>query len=191
MNELYDYIEKNGIEIHTELANALGHFKVLELKKGAVFQSEGKVANKIGFILHGKIRHYYNIDGKDVTRWVSLKNNFVTAFSSLLQQTPSLEILECIEDTNLLICSREKFFEIKNSFPEIAAFWTLAIEKELIGYEYRVFQLITTNSEERYLEYLRAYPEFAKEVPLKYLASMLGIEPRHLSRIRKKLKSQE
>lgn len=190
MKEIQSYLEQNGIKVSKELSIALNNFKIVNLKKGDVFQKEGKIANKIGFIINGKIRHYYNIDGKEYTRWVSLKNNFIIAFSSLIQQQPSLEVLECLEETTLLVCSKDKFTEIKNLFPEIAAFWTAAIEQELVGYEYRVFQLITTNSEKRYLDYLKTYPKFLEEIPQKYLASMLGIEPRHLSRIRKKLVSK-
>jgi len=77
--------------------------------------------------------------------------------------------------------------QIKSEFSSMAEFWTLALEKEVMGYEYRVIQLISGNAEDRYLEFLKAYPRFVQEVPQKYLASMLGIKPRHLSRIRKKL----
>ena len=87
----------------------------------------------------------------------------------------------------MYLCSKEAFMQIKSEFPSMARLWTLALEQEMVGYEYRVFQLISGSAENRYLDFLKEYPRFVREVPQKYLASMLGIEPRSLSRIRKKI----
>lgn len=48
------------------------------------------------------------------------------------------------------------------------------------------FDLITLTAEERYEKLLQEEPELLQQVPLRYIASMLAITPRHLSRLRAK-----
>ena len=106
-----------------------------------------------------------------------------------MSQQPSLDNIECIEDCEMLVASKVAFEELRQKFAAINNLWITAIEHEMVGYEYRIFQLITNDAEKQYLDFMKTYPQFIQEVPQKYLASMLGIEPRHLSRIRKKLSS--
>ncbi len=189
MHTLKKFLENSGIVCSEELTRNLKIFKLVKLKKGNYFHKEGFICKKIAFISKGKIRHYYNIDGKEHTRWISFENNFVTSFASFINQYPSFDNLECIESCELYIASKEEFYILKEKFPEISQLWTLSLEKEMVGYEHRVFQLISNDAEKRYLNLLELYPQFIREVPQKYLASMLGIEPRHLSRIRNKIAS--
>ncbi len=51
----------------------------------------------------------------------------------------------------------------------------------------RTFSLITKTAEERYLEFIEEYPNLLQRIPLKYLASYLGVTPVSLSRIRNKV----
>lgn len=187
MHQVQSYLEENGIELSFKLLNRLNKLKKKELNNRDLFVKEGQFSNTIAFIIKGKIRHFYNIDGKEYTRWISFENNFVTAFVSFINNFPSNENLICIEDTELLCMSRDEFFALKADFQEIQHLWVSKLETEMTGYERRVMQLITTNAEKRYLDFIETYPEYAKSIPQKYIASMLGIEPRHLSRIRKKL----
>ncbi len=190
MHILKKYFENLGVLCTDELTENLKIFKLVKLNKGQYFHKEGFVCKKIAFLMKGKIRHYYNIDGKEYTRWVSFENSFVTSFASLINEQPSFDNLECIEPCEIYSASKENFFRLKDKFPEISHFWTNSLEKEMVGYEHRVFQLISNDAEKRYLNLLELYPKFIQEIPQKYLASMLGIEPRHLSRIRKKLASK-
>lgn len=53
--------------------------------------------------------------------------------------------------------------------------------------EARVFALLSMSAEERYKFLFSQNAELFQQVPLKYLASMMGITPESLSRIRKKM----
>lgn len=187
MNAIIKYFENLGVETTQELKIALAGFKKRSYKKGDILVQEGQVCKAMFFITKGKTRHYYNIDGDEYTRWVSLENNFETAMVSFIRQTPSKEIIECIEHCEILYMSHHDFMQLKKTHPIIQQLWAMALENDIIGYEERVCMLISVSSEKRYLDYLEAYPLHAQEVPQKYIASMLGIAPRHLSRIRKKL----
>ena len=187
MNELHLYLQNLGLGISPDLKDAIQKFKRHKYKRGDYLLREAQTAKRFSFMPKGKVRHFYNLDGKEYTRWVSLENNFVVAFASFVSQKPSQENLQCIEDCELLSIGREEFFSFKEQFIEIQKLGTLSLENEMIGYEDRVCQLITIDSEKRYLDFMQKYPLHALEIPQKYIASMLGIAPRHLSRIRNKL----
>lgn len=187
MKEIREYLEQLGGKVSPQLEARFSVFEEVKLAKGDYFLRQGDICKKMAFLTKGQIRHFYDVDGKEVTRWVSLDNNFVTSFASFVSGRPSLENLVCIEDCEMYLCSKEAFMQIKAEFPSMTQLWIMAIEQEMVGYEYRVFQLISGSAENRYLDFLKEYPRFVKEVPQKYLASMLGIEPRSLSRIRKKI----
>ncbi|MEL6250814.1 MAG: Crp/Fnr family transcriptional regulator [Bacteroidota bacterium] len=187
MKEIRAYLEQLGGKVSPQLEARFSVFEAVKLAKGDYFLMQGDICKKMAFLTKGQIRHFYDVDGKEVTRWVSLDQNFVTSFASFVSGRPSLENLVCIEDCEMYLCSKEAFMQIKAEFPSMTQLWVLALEQEMVGYEYRVFQLISGSAENRYLDFLKEYPRFVKEVPQKYLASMLGIEPRSLSRIRKKI----
>lgn len=187
MKEIREYLEQLGGKVSPQLEARFSVFEEVKLTKGEYFLRQGDICKKMAFLTQGQIRHFYDVDGKEITRWISLSHNFVTSFASFVSERPSLENLVCIEDCHMYLCSKEAFMEIKAEFSSMAQLWTMALEQEMVGYEYRVFQLISGSAENRYLDFLKEYPRFVKEVPQKYLASMLGIEPRSLSRIRKKI----
>jgi hypothetical protein len=47
--------------------------------------------------------------------------------------------------------------------------------------------LITLSAEDRYAKMMKEEPEILQQVPLQYIASMMGMTPRHLSRLRGKM----
>jgi CRP/FNR family transcriptional regulator, anaerobic regulatory protein len=89
-----------------------------------------------------------------------------------------------MENTELAVISRSSWMSLYEQHEFIRQFWTRNIEENYIGMEERVFNLIAKTAEERYCWMHGAQPRFIQEVPDKYLASMLGIHPRHLTRLR-------
>ncbi|MEL7003638.1 MAG: cyclic nucleotide-binding protein, partial [Bacteroidota bacterium] len=63
--------------------------------------------------------------------------------------------------------------------------WFLA--KCFMSIEDRIFSLISMSAEERYTYFLQTKPELLRQVPLQYIASILGMTPETLSRIRRKI----
>ncbi len=110
----------------------------------------------------------------------------MTSLSSFIQQRPSLEIIQATKGSTLALMSKTTWAKLYADHKFIREFWLRTISFNYIGMEERVFQQIALSAEQRYQWMLENYPRFNREVPDKYIASMLGITPRHLSRIRAK-----
>lgn len=119
MDKLLAFLENLQIPLSPDLKTALGDFRSHAFRRGELLVREGRIAQQMGFITKGHIRHFYNIDGNEYTRWVSLENSFVTAFASFVTQEPSKENLECIEDCELLLMERSAFFQLRDTYPQI------------------------------------------------------------------------
>lgn len=154
------------------------------LKTGQYFLKEGKACIEIGVVTKGMCRHFYNTKNGEVTRWVALSGTFVTSLKSFIQQVPAAENIQAMEQTEIAIMPRVNWMKAFEEHEFLRNFWTRNIEENYIGMEERVFNLIAKSADERYDWMLENQPRFIQEVPDKYLASMLGTHPRHLSRIR-------
>ena len=60
--------------------------------------SMGKISNKIFFIIEGLARVHYLKDGKEITTYLSCNEGFIASYSSFINQSPSFENIQCIED---------------------------------------------------------------------------------------------
>lgn len=183
------HLQASGIPVPAALNERLRGFRSQSFARGEYFVKGGAYAKTIAFVLRGQVRHYYRVDDKEHTRWVALAGSFTVAFKSFVGQVPSRASLVCIAPTVLLVMQRADFYALLDEFDAMRRFWIHCLEVEMGKYEDRVTQLITADSTDRYLEFVRDYPVHAREVPLKYIASMLGVAPRHLSRVRARLRS--
>ncbi len=170
-----------------EMEVIMSHFKPMHLPSGEYFVDEGIVCTNIGFLTKGYLRTYYEINDQEVTTMVLSKHNIVTAHTSFTLQRPSMSYIQAISDCELLVMSRKSMDELYNRFPKWERLGRL-ITEQVYGYmEGRVVDYLSLSPEERYRKMLETDAKLLKNVPLRYIASMLGITPETLSRIRNKV----
>ncbi|MBI1289254.1 MAG: cyclic nucleotide-binding domain-containing protein [Flavobacteriales bacterium] len=170
-----------------EMDIIMSHFKPMNIPAGEYFVDEGIVCKNIGFITKGYIRTYYEINEQEVTTMVLTKHNIVTAHASFTLQRPSKSYIQAISDCELLVMSKESMQELYDRFPKWERLGRL-ITEQVYGYmESRVVDYLSLSPEDRYRKMLDNDAKILKNVPLRYIASMLGITPETLSRIRNKV----
>ena len=184
MNKIIETFQDIGLsdEQIEKVANVFKH--TLELKKGDFFYKNNQVCTQIGFLESGMLRHFYETETNDITCWVGLEGNFVTSLGSFIRQMPVKENIQAIQATKIIYATHTDWKALYQQENFVRELWTSVIEENYIGMESRLFNMITLSAEERYEWILKNYPKFNLCIPDKYLASMLGITPRHLSRIR-------
>lgn len=170
-------------ETESDILDNAFNIKV-ELSEGEFFVKENQVCNYIAFVVSGMCRHFYLTDKDEITRWIVLPNQFITSLASFITQLPSKETIDVLKKTELLLISKHDWDVLYKEHEFVKKIWLMSIEQNYIGMEDRVFHLIAKSAEERYSWLLENYPQINLQVPDKYIASMLGIHPRHLSRIR-------
>ena len=163
------------------------YFHPRKLERGDSWIRPGQVCGKIAFVQSGMLRAFAETDTGSHTRWVFLTGEFITSVTSFGRQLPTEEHIEAIEDCELLEITHTDWMTISEQYPKLKTYWTKTLEELIACYESRLHSLLIGDAVGRYKYFLDHYPEFVLHVPQKYVAEMLGIAPRHLSRIRKEI----
>lgn len=169
-----------------ELQEILSYFKPLQLSKGEFWVKAGHVCTQIGFVNQGLLRTWYEVDGEEITHWISDEGYFDTALSSFSFKTPSRWNLQAITDCELYVLDCDDHRMILQQYPQWRVFESQLLVYSYLGIEERMFSQLHNTAEERYEKLLAERPQLTLRAPQQYLASMLGMKPETLSRLRKK-----
>lgn len=187
MTELEKYIQAYfGIE-EKDLAKIGSLFHPAVLKKGEYYTRTGRHCDQLSFIRSGLLRIYEFHDDKEITQWISSPGYFVTDLQSLLFRLPARRNIQALTDVELYTIDAGSYRKIGDIVPQWHELEKLFIGKCFMILEDRIFSHLSLSAEERYKQFFETNRELFNEVPLHYLASMLGMTPETFSRIRRKL----
>lgn len=154
------------------------------VKKNGDLQPIGHTCKTIYFVLKGALRIYYFKDGTDITESFEFENSIVARVESLFSGKPSRKAIKAIEDTELVAINAYRLFELYDTRPELERLFRKIFEEAYVKTVSRIESLQFHTAEERYFNLLSDQPNVLKRVPLKHIASYLGITQVSLSRIR-------
>lgn len=154
------------------------------INKNEVLQPVGHTCRTIYFVSSGMLRICYLKDGTDITESFEPENSIVARAESLFAGTPSKKAIEAVEDSQLIAVSATKLFDLFDSHPKIERLFRKIIEQQYVKTIQRIESLQFQTPEERYRQLITSQPDILKRVPLKFVASYLGITQVSLSRIR-------
>ena len=190
-NQLKEKLNSYTSFTDVEWDELVRNFKVKHLAKGEYFVKENSICREIAFINRGCMRYYYNNDGEEVSTAFFIENEFVSAFPSFLTGNQSLQIIDAIEDSELLVVSYDRLKKILQNYGPFEKAYRNIIENSLVDTQNRLAQYLLMNPEERYLNFIKHYPQLLNRIPQYYIASYLGITAVSLSRIRKRIFSND
>lgn len=189
MTNIREYIEKT-VAINdkdwqlfsSKLNNRIFKKKTKILKLGAI-------ENNISFIETGIARFLIpkEDEEKDITFGFCFKNEFVSAYDSFLTRKPSLYELEALTDMSVWSISFEDLQEVYAKTVVGNLIGRLSSERLFLIKSKREQSLLNETAEARYLNLFTERPNLIKEIPLKYIASYIGVTAQALSRIRKRI----
>jgi CRP-like cAMP-binding protein len=184
MSALEQYV-KGYFGVHDDdIAAITSMFKTRSLKKGDHFLKAGRNSEELGFVQDGLLREYLVVEGKEVTKWVSTTGYFSVDLYSFVFNEPARWNIEALTDVELWVLPTSDYQRLDKLVPAWADLEKKFITRCFAALEDRVLQFISMSAEERYQYFFRHHPELFVQVPLQYLASLLGMTPETFSRIR-------
>ncbi len=184
--ELLEHCIKNHISITNQTLDKItNEFEPILLKKGTYFLKSGVICKKMAFITSGYIRMFSIANGKEITFWIGSTGKFITSVASFVFQTSNFWNIQAITDCKLQTISRENHFMLCKQETKWLEFDNLLLAHSFALLEKNMFSHLHTTAQERYNLLIKEEPNLFKEVPLQYIASMIGVTPESLSRLRK------
>lgn len=153
----------------------------------SIVLSVGKVENHLSYIESGAVRYYVPKLEQELTFGFSFAGEFMSAYDSFLSRSPSRCIIQTLMPTVLWRISHDDLQEVYQNSTVGNTVGRYAAEGLFLKKAKRELALLEESAEERYLKLFEERPELIREIPLKYIASYIGITPQALSRIRKRI----
>jgi len=187
MDELFRYFDQFNI-LNRESREAMKEICTeLFVPKNDLLQPFGHTCKTIYYIKSGIARIFYYKDGVDITEYFAFENNIVARVESLFTGSPSKKAIHILEDSEIVAIQVPGLFKRYDKFPQIERLFRLIFEAGYVETVNRMESLQFHTAEERYLDLLEK-PRIIQRIPLKHIASYLGITQVSLSRIRSALK---
>lgn len=159
-----------------------------KLKKGDFFISQGQLSKEVAFINSGILRSFFSPEsGEEITYCITFPNTLMTAYSSFITGMPTVENIQALVDCELFIIQKHEVDKLLERSANWAYFLKILAELQYLELEKRVFLFQKEKAKNRYIDLIKNHPAYIRQIPLQYLASYLGITPRHLSRLRKEI----
>lgn len=107
--------------------------------------------------------------------------------NSLLNELPSNYSIRALMPSVVLQISKSGLEDLYQKVPETERYFRIIFQNALIAHQQRIMRDHAYDAESRYQLFREKYPDLENLVPLKYIASYLGITPEFLSKIRRRL----
>lgn len=185
---LITYLTSN-IDIDKTLIDQLiSHCKIKQVKKGEFLLRQGEKCKHSFFVERGLLRQY-SIDnkGKEHILQFAPENWFMTDRESVYFNEPSHYFIQALENSELVLMDENIILTLSKSDPQFLEFNNKLLHNHIRHLQKRITQLLSATAEERYLDFIKIYPDLLLRVPQTLIASYLGITPESLSRVRKEL----
>ncbi|MEB2779289.1 Crp/Fnr family transcriptional regulator [Algoriphagus sp. C2-6-M1] len=154
------------------------------IKKNKDLQSIGQTCKTIYFVEKGTARIYYYKEDKDVTEYFAFKHDLIIRAESLFAGKPSHKAIQAINDTTFIAIPARQLFELFDKYHDVERMFRKVVERSYVDTINRLESLQFHPADERYTSLLQKSPAVVREIPLKHIASYLGITQVSLSRIR-------
>lgn len=175
-------IDKNLVE------DLIAKCKSLQVDKGSFLLRQGEICKYSFFVEQGLLR-YYSIDekGKEHILQFAPEKWFVTDRESVYFNLPSRYFIQALEDSSVILLDENFIAELAQNNKSFTEFNNRLLHNHIRHLQDRINQLLSATAEERYLDFIKIYPDLLLRIPQSMVASYLGITPESLSRVRKNL----
>jgi CRP-like cAMP-binding protein len=183
-----EYLNKNT-DLSEKVINSITqNLRVENIKKGNRLLNAGEVCSFSFFIEKGLLRMYsINELGKEQIIQFAPENWLVSDRSSSYFSKASDFYIDAIEDSEIIFISKDFMDLAAEKHDSFRVFFEKLLHNHIRHMQKRISLLLGATAEQRYMDFIKLYPDLMLRVPQWMIASYLGVTPESLSRVRKEL----
>jgi CRP-like cAMP-binding protein len=166
--------------------------KTKTVSKGTILLYKGDHCRAAYKVLKGCLRSYV-IDkaGKEHILQFAPEDWYIGDMDSFVHDKPSAIFIDALEDSEVMFFGKEVLENLSQIEHPVLLAHHQKLVRNLIATHKRLIALLSATAEERYLTFIETYPALVQRLPLKFIASYLGITPEYLSEVRRKLMQKQ
>lgn len=154
---------------------------------GDLAQEAGEVTRNIIHVNSGCLMTYFtDKEGSDQVIQFASAGWWTGDLHSMSTQEPSIYTTRALVDSSVFLLPTVRMDELLTRHPIFERYFRITFQNSLVTHQKRIIETLTLSAEERYAHFQKKYPQLEQFVPLKYVASYLGMTPEFLSKIRRK-----
>jgi CRP/FNR family transcriptional regulator, anaerobic regulatory protein len=178
-------LDKEEVSYFTSL------LKYKEVIRKDFLLKEGVTAKHINFIHSGALKAYYlDVKSDENIIMLAVDDWWITDMYSFASGNPAMQYISAIEDSVIFQLQKNDFDELLTKVPAFERFFRILMQNAYIREQVRVIQNLSMPAEERYLNFLKKYPQLVQRVTQKQIASYIGVSPEFLSAMRKRIQKK-
>jgi len=159
-----------------------------KLRKRQYLLQAGDVCRWVAFVSRGCLRQYtIDDEGNEHILAFAIEGGWITDSASYHAHELSTSNIDALEDSELLLIDRATQEKLSVMVPPWGLFFKRELENAYTSALVRVSEFVSLSAEDRYMRFLKKYPDLFQRIPLHQIASYLGMTPQSLSRIRREL----
>ena len=188
---LINYLNKSITLSNEEELLILSKVKARKYLKGQFIVQQGDVCKYLNLVILGTTRTFHIDDkGKEHTFRFGKENWWAADLPSFLDKIKSNTNVQCLAHTEIVQISLANLEELFIKIPLLERFFRILYQKVSISLEKRIIDNLSLSAKERYLLFVKKYPDFEQQIPQYMIASYLGITKQYLSEIRHQIVSE-
>jgi CRP-like cAMP-binding protein len=182
------YLESKAPFSSTDLDALEKLFVAATLRRGEFLQRSGEPVRHAAFVASGCLRSYVvDARGGETVLEFAPANWWIGDRTFLTGGTTCECFIDSLAHSDLLLFDLRAFQTMVETIPTFAGMFRVAFQKKAAAKDRRIINTLSLSVEERYLDFLKTYPDITLQVPQRMVASYLGVSPETLSRVRRHL----
>lgn len=186
MHYIFEHYLKEQTGLPDDLVQQVsGMATAHSLRRNEAILQPGDVCRHKVFICSGMLRTYSTgAGGNEHILQFAPELTWTLDVESYDKGTPTVVTIDAIEPTGIIMWQKNDFEMLRNDIPVLKKFSEELISRNIYYSRQRMLTALSATPEEKYEDFVQRFPGLLQRLPLRMIASYLGISIKTLTRIR-------